>query len=104
MKGIIFPWELFWVVAGIHSFLYGVKCFQIHFQSTPPKTIEYKYAEYLFNGLGAFIGWIALYFVFHLSWNNPDSFGWQHLVLSYVAYIGISGQLPFVAKFGFIKG
>lgn len=96
-------WGLFWITAVMHSVIYGIKCFSIHFASNPPENKSAKYAEYWFNGLGAFIGWIALYFALHLSWSDPMLFGWQHITLAYISFIGITGHLPYVAKFSFIK-
>lgn len=102
-KSFSLYWIIFWAFAVAHSVYYGIRCFDIHALTSPAQNIYHRCAEYLFNGIGAFIGWIALYFLICLPWSNPQGFGWQHFLLTYISFMGITGHLPFVAKFGFVK-
>jgi len=92
--------KIFWVLAVAWSIFYGYLAFEIHPESNKHiGNIIYKYTQYFVNGLGAFLGWIALYFLLKLNWDDASKFGLQHLILSYVAFVGITGNLPFVSKF-----
>ena len=92
------PSEIFWIIAGAWSLYFGLWAFEIH-SSSMANNNHRNYTQYFFNGLGALLGWVALYFLLKLDWSNPSNFGFQHLILSYIAFVGITGNLPFVSKF-----
>lgn len=50
-----------------------------------------------FNACGAFIGWFALYYVWETDINN---FKIEHFVSLIVAFLGITGYLPYAALIG----
>lgn len=67
----------------------------------PPLTYPWAWWVYqwIFNGLGAFIGWVAVYFLWTA---DIRSFGFQHFVALVIAYLGITGNLPQVSIAGSI--
>lgn len=59
-----------------------------------------KWTQIVFNFLGALLGWLTLFIIlpfqegFHISWSIENL---KFLLpLSYVAYIGITGRLPYI--------
>ena len=50
-----------------------------------------------FNALGVFIGWIALYYIWKVG---ICDFKIEHFAALIIAYLGISGNLPYAALFG----
>ena len=81
--------------------IYGSKCFEIHFlkeesEKLKKNNILFFYNQIWFNGLGSFMGWIAIYYL----WNvNQKDLNIGHLVVLLIGYLGITGNLPFVSKF-----
>jgi len=51
-----------------------------------------------FNALGAFVGWVALWSVWNLH-----HLTFEYTVLVLVAFLGITGNLPYVVMLGKIK-
>lgn len=88
---------LFIIVSIIWASLYGVFAFEIHAIDNRGVGNNFHFiSQVFFNYAGALIGWIALYFLIQLPWNNPQDFGWQHLILAYISFIGMSGRLPYI--------
>lgn len=97
------------------SFIYGYYAFEIHNidKSQIIKSNWYRYNQYWFNGLGAFIGWIALYILLFYKLkitNSPlcftsfaNNLGWDDLVLFLVSYFGITGHLPLASLLNGLK-
>jgi hypothetical protein len=68
----------------------------------PPVTypLAWWVYQWIFNGLGSFIGWMAAYF---LLWNTDlHKLGFEHFVALIIAYLGITGNLPQVSIAGSI--
>lgn len=92
------------------SWWYGYHCFEIHPGTRKPEEYRregkitkenmwiFKINEHWTNALGAVVGLFALYLLSHLNWTFSD-LSWPHLVLLFIAFNGLTGQLPFVAKF-----
>lgn len=54
-----------------------------------------------FNATGAFIGWVALYYI---SKTDISNFGIEHFVALIIAFLGVTGNLPYAALVGRIRG
>jgi hypothetical protein len=54
-----------------------------------------------FNATGAFIGWFVLYYIWNTDIRN---FKVEHFLALIVAFLGITGNLPYVARLGRISG
>lgn len=94
------PDYLFFVGAIIFSYVYGVCAFEIHnIKLKGTKSKGHVYNQYWLNGLGAFVGWVALYILlFHrmgdvVSLKNLEGID---LILSVVAFLGITGHIPYI--------
>jgi len=48
--------------------------------------------QIFFNGAGAFIGWVALYYFFQ---SNISKIGIQHFIALLIGFLGVTGYLPF---------
>jgi hypothetical protein len=117
---------VFFSVAGISIFVYGYWAFEIHGGTDQIKKKDevveprlaynkwYRYNQYWFNGLGAFMGWLALYLLlfgrigigqpyFDLEW-FVISMDWQDFALGLVAFFGITGYFPFASLLGKLSG
>jgi hypothetical protein len=72
------------------------KKLELDLQGLPYPIYWYVY-QFIFNGLGAFTGWVALYFLL-----KPDivEFDFRHFVALVIAYLGITGNLPQVSIAG----
>ena len=47
-----------------------------------------------FNAVGGIVGWMAVWFL----WQSPfEEYGWTHLVVFIVAFVGVTGNLPFLS-------
>lgn len=89
---------LFIILSIIWASLYGVFAFEIHAKEKAQiQNNFYFVSQVIFNYAGALIGWIALYLLAQLPWSDPQTFGWQHLILGYISFIGITGRLPYIA-------
>lgn len=84
----------------VFAVLYGWRCFSIFDVDLEEKKLDWKIHQIIFNALGAFIGWFALYFL----WNTDIShFNAGHFVALIIAFLGISGYLPYAALLGKVK-
>jgi len=54
-----------------------------------------------FNFVGAFIGWVALSYIWKI---DVSKFRIEHFVALIIAFLGITGNLPFAALIGKIGG
>jgi len=88
-----------------NPFLYLSILFGIFFGCRAKYIFEHKESwdcekwiyQFWFNFLGAFIGWLAIYYL----WNTEFStFGLEHFVALIIAFIGITGNLPRAVYFG----
>ena len=123
---------IFFIVASVSIYIYGRYAFEIH-NIIPKKTkiidiikegtqlkeevkIDnwYIYNQYWLNGLGAFIGWLALYILlFYKIRIDSSSFNllhfiehlsWSDFVLILVAFFGITGYFPYAVLIGKFPG
>ncbi|MGA7514619.1 MAG: hypothetical protein WBW46_17120 [Candidatus Sulfotelmatobacter sp.] len=95
--------SIFWTVAFLASIFHGVYCFEVH--EIKDKAKYHTAAliqQWCFNFLGSLVGWIALWFLIRRS-GGLSSFlsyslaaaGWSDFALGLVAFVGVSGYLPF---------
>ena len=84
-------------VAIVFSAFYWWRCFSIFKVDTSNKNWEWKLHQRLFNALGAFIGWFAAYFLWNTDLNH---FNAGHFIALIIAFLGISGYLPYAALLG----
>lgn len=112
---------IFFIVTGVSICTYGFCAFEIHTQgpvTNKDKLKENKwhlYNQYWFNGLGAFVGWMALYVLLfyrigietdhsHCYWVCFfENIKWQDFILMLVAFFGITGHFPYAALIGKLK-
>lgn len=47
--------------------------------------------QFWFNAAGGFVGWIAAWFLWYVPF---DDYGWKHLIVFVIAFIGVTGNLP----------
>ena len=94
----------FWSLAVIVSGFLGRFCFEIHTLDRSAFKWPAKVQQVWLNSVGAFVGWIALWFLVRQWWGvwrlsfapavsvqmTVSDFG-----LALIAFIGISGYLPF---------
>ena len=107
---------LFLVFAIANSLIYGLYAFEIH-NMLKSDNVCAKYNQYWLNGLGAFLGWAALYIlIFHRighvgserfmfdfsSW--ASKLEWVDFILILFAFVGVTGYLPHVIVQGKIPG
>lgn len=60
------------------------------------RKIDWIIHQIFFNGLGAFIGWIVVYYL----WREPIStWGIQHFIALSIAFVGVTGYLPKAASY-----
>jgi hypothetical protein len=95
----------FWSLAVIVSGFLGLFCFEIHkVKPSDDDKWSAKFQQVWLNFVGAFVGWIALWFLVHQwwgVWTLPSAPGvsvqmtLSELGLALTAFIGISGYLPF---------
>lgn len=110
---------IFFIPAIISIFIYTFYAFEIHNINIKENTENsmdcgckklkydkwYIYNQYWFNGLGAFIGWIALYILlfYRVDIDNPHKFEdikWQDFILGLIAFFGITGHFPIASLLG----
>jgi hypothetical protein len=102
-----FVW-LFWVLALLFSAFYGWKAFDAFDDRPPGKPWGWWAHQVWFNFAGAVVGWAAMWFIVRKLWHvlatdSPADFGWSDGVLSALAFVGITGHLPY-ATAGLLKG
>ncbi len=100
---------LFIVTGLVASGVFGFYAFKIH--GINESCGEwYKINQYIFNGLGALIGWAALYILIFYKIDFTDiatfidSAGWKEFILVLISYYGITGYIPHVALLGKLPG
>jgi len=65
------------------------------------KNWDWKFYQFWFNFAGAFIGWVVVYYL----WKTDISkFGIEHFVALIIAFLGITGNLPFAVLVGKVLG
>ena len=94
--------EPFFLIAIAFAILYGWLCFSIFGVDLKGKNLAWKLSQRWFNATGAFIGWFALYYIWETDICN---FKIEHFVALIIAFLGITGNLPYVARFSrILKG
>jgi hypothetical protein len=124
--GILGDKEIFFISAVISIIFYSCFAFEIH--NIPPAKNNlndkketwptlghnkwFVYNQYWLNGLGSFVGWLALYlllfYVIKID-NYPlwlamkfwtEHFGIRDLILIVVSFLGLTGYIPHYALIG----
>lgn len=54
----------------------------------------YLLYQTLFNAVGGFVGWVAVYFLWEVPFEN---YGWRHFITAIVAFTGVTGNLPYLS-------
>jgi hypothetical protein len=57
--------------------------------------------QIVFNAAGAFVGWVALYYLWK---NDLHELGTKHFVALIIAFLGITGNLPYISRIGKLPG
>jgi hypothetical protein len=98
-------WFVFWAIALVASFFYGWKCFEALEVGVDwkKKTWAWRLHQRWFNFSGSLVGWGALWIVFRKVCVYPSPVRWFDVVLMAVAFVGITGHLPF-ATMGLLQG
>ena len=98
------PWFAisFWTMALTGSAFYGWKAFEAFEVTTTGKKWGWWVHQVWFNFLGALAGWLAAWVVVQDAWPClgsacTASFGWSNGILVCIAFVGITGHLPFAA-------
>ena len=60
------------------------------------KRWERWFYQFWYNFVGAFIGWVALYYIWEI---DISKFRIEHFVALIIAFLGITGNLPYVARY-----
>jgi hypothetical protein len=103
---------MYGVVALVASALSGWKAAEIFLPLIPPNTRQeddleehkkrwpWKVHQFWLNFVGSATGWVCLWFVIvkvwpYLSSDAEPSFGWGYAALALVAFLGVTGYLPY---------
>ena len=65
------------------------------------KKCDWWLYQFWFNFVGAFIGWVVVYYIWEI---DISEFEIKHFVALIIAFLGITGNLPYVALVGRIRG
>ena len=97
------PWITcaFWTLALIASIFFGLKAFDLFGVSTKGRTGAWLVHQFWLNFLGSAFGWTAGWFIIRKVWlsldaTGPMDFGWLDAVWIAVAFVGMTGYLPYV--------
>jgi len=60
------------------------------------KKLDWWFYQFWFNFVGAFIGWAVVYYLWEI---DISKFGIEHFVALFIAFLGITGNLPYVARY-----
>ncbi len=64
------------------------------------KKLDWWLYQFWFNFVGAFIGWVVVYYL----WKTDISkFGIEHFVALIIAFLGITGNLPYAVLIGELR-
>lgn len=78
-------------IAIVWGVAYGVGVTWAHRRTAWDDKIPWWVYQVWFNAVGAFVGWVAVYYL----WSVPfDDFELKHLVALVIAYLGITGNIP----------
>jgi len=103
----------FFVGATINIFFYTLFAFEIHNIDIEKNKLAdnkfYIYNQYWLNGLGAFIGWFALYillfYIIKINQCTPiiviecwiNNLGKKDIILIVITFLGLTGYIPYYA-------
>jgi hypothetical protein len=92
LKNLFFYFGLIWAI------FFGWRATNIfEAKGEGEKKWDWQIYQAIFNGAGAFVGWIALYCIWNINCSN---FEIKHLIILIIAFLGITGNLPYVARYG----
>jgi len=93
----------FLYLAIISAMFFGWRSVPIFVSTKDSKNKKWDWWLYQiwFNALGAFIGWFVLYYIWKVAIHNLKI---EHFVALIIAFLGITGNLPYAALVGRIRG
>jgi hypothetical protein len=99
------PWfaVAFWTLSLLGSAFYGWKAFEAFEVVTYKKKWGWWVHQVWFNFSGALVGWLATWVVVQDAWpclasTCTASLNWSNGVLLGVAFVGVTGHLPFAVS------
>jgi len=84
--GLFFGWRSVYIF--VHPDIYRIK------------KLDWWLYQFWFNFVGAFIGWVAVYYLWE---TDISKFGIEHFVALIIAFLGITGNLPFAVLIGQLR-
>jgi len=98
----------FLAVGLLFSLFYGVKACDAFSVDPKGKPWAWHVHQFWFNSAGSAVGWGAAWFVARRVWHcmattSPTQLGWSDAALAGVAFVGITGHLPY-ATAGVLEG
>ncbi len=98
VSGSFYTWAGFISAAFFGIFAARIFVFEeIYKKKKDWKHIPWWVYQFFFNATGAFIGWMVLYY---LSKVPLHEFQTQHFVALIIAFVGITGNLPYLVMMG----
>jgi len=98
----------FCILGTLFSLFYGFKACGVFGIKSEGKPRSWYIHQFWFNLAGSAIGWCTAWFVSLRVWHHmvnisPDDLGWSDAGLIAVAFVGITGHLPY-ATAGLLEG
>jgi hypothetical protein len=95
----------FWIFAVAMSFFHGSQAVKIFSVEAPRHSTVWNIHQFWFNLCGSLSGWVALWFLLQkisVSLMAPatTSAQWSDVGLFFLAFIGVTGYLPFAVITG----
>ncbi len=107
VRDLIYEAIIFWLIAIVMSFIYGIKAFEIHGDTKGLKESKsnkwFRWHQFWLNFLGAFVGWSLLYYILayrldifrNLLVLEDYRITSIDLIVLLFAFLGITGYLPY---------
>ena len=73
----------------------------VHKDNYKDRKWDWWFYQVFLNAVGAFVGWVALFYVCNTSIYD---FGVGHLIALVISFLGITGNLPYAALIGRVPG
>jgi len=81
----------------VFGLFFGLRAISIFNEKKKGKKLDWFFYQFLFNFVGAFIGWVVVYYLWEI---DISKFGIEHFVALFIAFLGITGNLPYWARYG----
>lgn len=98
---------MFIICAAVGISFHTLFAFEAHEVPTAGKSKYFLAHQSLLNFAGSFIGWSVLYFFLFIRLSNVDiaiGIAWEDMLTLFVAFVGITGYLPYVVLMGKLPG